>query len=393
MTVDERWIEGPRLLPSLALGIFTAVTSELVAVGVLGPLAADLRVSPGAAAAAAVSAYALGVAGGGPLLWWLTSRLDLRKTMVLLLSLLALADVLAAIAPSLAVLAPARTLSGAADGAFSGWASAVAVALGARSSRAGRTVATLFTGATIASVIGLPGAALLCELGGWRLPFLVVGSLAALTALTVARHMPSLQPQSAQGTGHPVSAERPRRELGRTAVVLATALLGSGGSALVFSFVGPYLHQVAGFPERTLPLLLLVHGLAATAGVRLSGPAADRWPQWTPGGLLLLAAAALLGLRAAGGSKPAVVVLLAVWGLAGLALTPVLQRQIVTVGEGSGALAATLNVAALHTGILAGSLVGASAVDGGRLADTPLLGAAGLLLAATLTWLTRQPIR
>ncbi|HEX6656372.1 MAG TPA: MFS transporter, partial [Candidatus Limnocylindria bacterium] len=234
-------------------------------------------------------------------------------------------------------------------------------------------------------------AALLCELGGWRLPFLVVGLLAALTALPVARHLPPLQPHSALGTGHPVR-ERPHSELRRTAVVLATALLGSGGSSLVFSFLGPYLHQVAGFPERMLPLLLLVYGLAATAGVRLSGAAADRWPQWTPAGLLLLAAAALLGLRVAGDGKPAVVVLLAVWGLAGLALTPVLQRQIVTLGEGTWALAATLNIAALHTGVLAGALVGATAVDGGRLAETPVLGAAGLLLAAALTWRTRHPI-
>src|ERR687893_1046785 len=225
-------------LATLGLGAFTVGTSELVVVGILDPIADDLDTSI-SAAGSLVTAYALGIALGGPILTVLTARADRRVMLRLALAAYAAANLVMAVSASFGVLFATRLIAGAVHGAFIGLASVAAASL-AGEGREGRAIAMVFGGVAISTVIGVPLGALVGQTLGWRASFLSVAALGALAlALTVA-----LVPRvGARGSGRTLNQARAAFALPVLAM-LGVGFLIIGGQFTTLTYLEPFLREV-----------------------------------------------------------------------------------------------------------------------------------------------------
>ncbi|MTE13487.1 MFS transporter [Nocardia aurantiaca] len=367
----------PLLLYALALAAFAIGTTEFVVVGLLPTLADTLSVSV-PTAGYLVTGYAAGVAIGGPVLALAARRLPPRTTLLALMTLFSAGHLVMALAPDFPVLLVARLVTASAHGAFFGTGSVVAAAA-VPQARRGAAIALMFTGLSVATVIGVPGGTLLGQHLSWRAPFAAVAILSAVAALTLHRLLPG--PQTAPAVGGPVAATR--RAPAALALALMTTVLGWGAIFVPYTFIAPYLETVSGFDQSAVTLLLLLFGTASAVGGVLGGRADDRHPLAALPVILLLLATVLALVRAADHSQALTVILLIGWGVSAFALVPALQARVVTIAGPTSTLAATLNIAAFNIGIAAGSALGGVMVNAGRLRATPAA-AAVVVLAAVI---------
>lgn len=365
----------PLVLYALALAAFAIGTTEFVVVGMLPTLAGELSVSV-PTAGYLVTGYAAGVAIGGPLLALAARRLPPRTTLIGLMTLFCAGHLVMAAAPDFTVLLVARLVTASAHGAFFGTGSVVAGAA-VPAARRGRAIALMFTGLSVATVIGVPGGTLLGQQLSWRAPFAAVAVLSAAAGLALYRLLPRERPAPAAGTG----AGAPRSAPGVLALALATTVLGWGAIFVPYTFISPYLQRVSGFGAGTVTALLLLFGVASAAGGLLGGRAGDRHPTGALPVALVALSAVLALVGAGGGSRPLMVVLLVCWGVAGFALVPTLQSRVVAIAGPASTLAATLNIAAFNIGITAGSALGGALVNAERLRAAPAVAAAVVLAA------------
>lgn len=259
-----------RALGALALGGFTIGTTEFATMGLLPQIGANLGVSD-PVAGHAITAYALGVVIGAPLLTLLAARLDRRRLLMFLMAGYAVANVVSAAAPSIGWLVAGRFLAGLPHGAFFG-VGAVAGTAVVGAARRGRAVATMMAGLTVANIIGVPVSTALGQQLGWRAAFLLIGVLGALTLVALSVGLPRDLPR---GSGSP------RRELAalrsvRLWLAFAAAAVGFGGMFAVYSYIAPTMTRVSGAPERLVPVVLAVFGIGMTLGTVVSGRLVDR---------------------------------------------------------------------------------------------------------------------
>ena len=365
----------PRTLLPLTAAAFALGTTEFVVVGLLPTIAGATSVSV-ASAGTLVTAYAVGIAIGGPSLAWLLRRRTPKSALLALLGLFAAAHVVMAAATSFEVLLVARVLAAATHGAFFGIAAVLAVSLVDESSKS-RALGLMFGGLTIATVLGVPLGTLLGQATSWRVPFAAIALMGIAAAIWIA----FVEKSPSAGDPPPEPEERPSVDwvaLGRAFVATA---LGFGSMFVVFTFVTTYLVEVTGIPEGAVPALLLVYGLATAAGALLGGRAGDRWPAKSlPAVLILLSA--VLALFGLGGSTPwAAITLLVLWGLTGFALPPLLQARVIEVAGPGSTLASTLNVASFNVGIALGSIIGTVLVNADHISWTPYVAAIGTAAA------------
>lgn len=261
----------PLALLALAVGAFGIGTTEFVMMGLLPNVADDLHISI-PSAGHLVSAYALGVVIGAPLLAALTARMPRRRVLVALMVLFVAGNAVSAAAPDYHLLMAARFVSGLPHGAFFGVGAVVATSLVAPERKA-RSVSLMFLGLTVANVIGVPIATLMGQQLGWRATFLAVSAIglaaiAALLLLVPADH----------GHGETGGLRGELKALGSLPVwlSLATTVAGFGALFAAYSYVTPMLTGAAGFAEAGVTLLLALFGVGATAGNLLGGRLADR---------------------------------------------------------------------------------------------------------------------
>jgi len=374
----------PLPLLALALAAFAIGTSEFVIVGLLPAVASDTGTSL-AQAGLLVTGYALGVAIGAPPLAALTAKRSPYKSLSSLMLLFIVGNVICAAAPNYGWLMAGRVVASLTHGAFFGVGAMVASELVAAHRRSA-AISLMFSGLTLANVLGVPIGAWVGQHSGWRATFWAVSGLGLLALGALWLLMPrrlSLQ-ASPGGDGGWAILLRPRL-LG----ALGLTALGFGGIFTTLTFLSPLLQSVSGFTTFQVNALLLLFGLGLTLGNLLGGWAADRWPARSM--CAILAALALveialhLGLRA-----PAVVVgCLVLWGLAAFATAPGLQSRVLGEASDAPALASTLNIAAFNLGNAGAAWLGAEALSAGLgLAQLPLL-SAGLALAALglLVWM------
>jgi DHA1 family inner membrane transport protein len=364
-------------LLALALAAFAIGTSEFVIVGLLPSVAFDTGTSL-AEAGLLVTGYALGVAVGAPPLAALTAKAPPDKALSGLMLLFIAGNVICAASPDYGWLMAGRIVASLTHGAFFGLGATVASELVAPHRRSA-AIALMFSGLTLANVLGVPIGAWIGQHAGWRATFWAVSGLGllALGALLslIPRHT---RLQTPQGEGGGWTILRKPRLLG----ALGLTALGFGGIFTTLTFLSPLLQSVSGFTASQVNALLLLFGLGLTLGNLLGGWAADRWPVRSM--CVILSALAMVeialhrGLRA-----PAVVVgCLVLWGMAAFATAPGLQSRVLGEASDAPALASTLNIAAFNLGNAGAAWLGAEALRAGLgLARLPLL-SAGLALAA-----------
>ncbi len=254
---------------ALAAGGFTIGTTEFVTMGLLPEIAEGVAVSI-PVAGHAISAYAVGVVVGVPLLVIFGSRLPRRGLLIGLMATYAAFNALTALAPTFPWLVAARFLDGLPHGGYFGVASLVAADLAAPS-RKGRAIASVMLGLSVANVVGVPAATWLGQQLGWRSAFVVVAVLAMITAMAVLAFVPSMPSHGQAGARREMAAFRS----GQVWLTLAAGAVGFGGMFAVYSYIAPTVTVLGGLSAGAVPVFLLALGLGMVVGTWLAGELAD----------------------------------------------------------------------------------------------------------------------
>ncbi|WP_329548029.1 MFS transporter [Streptomyces sp. NBC_01356] len=363
----------PLALLALAVGAFGIGTTEFVMMGLLPDVADDLHISI-PSAGHLVSAYALGVVIGAPLLAAATARVSRRKVLIGLMLLFVAGNVLSAFAPDYHWLLAARFLSGLPHGAFFGVGAVVATNLVAPERKA-RSVSLMFLGLTVANVVGVPVATLMGQHMGWRSTFLGVSVIGLLAVVSLALLVPR------DGTHGPAAGLRGELAALRSLPVwlaLGTTVAGFGALFAAYSYITPMLTDAAGYADSSVTLLLALFGVGATAGNLLGGRLADRSMRGTLfGGLVSLAAVLALFpvLMATAWSAALAVVLL---GTAAFVTSSPLLLMVMEKASSAPSLASSANQAAFNLANAGGAWIGGLALAAGLGVTSPAVVGAGL---------------
>ncbi|GGF17286.1 MFS transporter [Youhaiella tibetensis] len=380
----------PIALLALTAGAFGIGVTEFVIMGLLIEVSTDFGVSIGMAGLL-ISGYALGVVAGAPVLTILTSRWPRKLTLLALMGIFIVGNLACALAPNYAVLMAARVLTAFAHGTFFGVGSVVAASLVAPDRKAS-AIAIMFTGLTVANVLGVPFGTWLGQAFGWRATFWAVAGVGVLALAVIALFVP--RDQAGSQDGNPAAELRilmqPKVLMG-----LLTTVLGFAGVFVVFTYIAPILTGIAGMPEAAVSPILLVFGGGLVVGNLVGGRLAD-W-KLVPTVLGTLAVLALvLGLMGLGLDNPWVTVaFIGLLGAAGFATVAPLQLWVLGKAEGAGqTLASSFNIAAFNLGNALGAWLGGVVVEqGAGLVALPLVAAAlpvaGIATALLGVWIDR----
>ncbi|WP_310430885.1 MFS transporter [Streptomyces sp. 3330] len=365
----------PLALLALAVGAFGIGTTEFVMMGLLPDVADDLHVAI-PTAGHLVSAYALGVVIGAPLLAAVTARMSRRTVLISLMGLFVVGNALSAFAPGYDSLLAARFLSGLPHGAFFGVGAVVATNLVAPERKA-RSVSLMFLGLTVANIAGVPVATLMGQQLGWRATFLGVSVIGLAAIASLALLIPRDHAQA--------PAVGLRRELAALRslpvwLALGTTVAGFGALFSAYSYITPMLTDSAGYGDSSVTLLLALFGVGATIGNLLGGRLADHAMRPTLfGGLtslvVVLAFFPLLMTTAWGGAL-AVVLL----GVAAFVTGSPLNLMVMEKAAAGPSLASSANQAAFNMANAGGAWLGGLALTAGLGVTSPAL--AGAALAA-----------
>ncbi|RFU47594.1 MFS transporter [Paraburkholderia sp. DHOC27] len=367
----------PLPLIALAVAAFGIGTGEFVIMGLLPDVARDLAVSI-PAAGLLVSAYALGVTIGSPLVAIAVANLPRKKALLCLIAMFIAGNLLCALAPNYAVLIVARVLTAFSHGAFFGIGSVVAAGLVAADRRA-QAIALMFTGLTLANVLGVPLGTALGQAAGWRATFWAVTGSGVLAATLLAVFLPARIEMKKANLLHEFSVLKNPQVL----IVLAISAMSSTSLFSVFTYITPILEDVTGFTPHAVTLVLLLFGLGLTVGSTLGGKLAD-W-RLMPSMLAFLLAIVVVLIIFAGTMRapiPAMATIFA-WGVLAFGIVPPLQMLIVDRASHAPNLASTLNQGAFNLGDASGAWLGGMAIGAGApLTTLPWIGVG--VAAATL---------
>ncbi|MEG3048731.1 MAG: MFS transporter, partial [Thermomonas sp.] len=361
-------------------------TTEFVIMGLLMQVASDLQVSI-SAAGLLISGYALGVFVGAPLLTAATGRLPRKAVLVALMVLFTLGNVACALAPNYETLMAARVLTSLAHGTFFGVGAVVATSL-VDEDRKASAISIMFTGLTVATLLGVPAGAWLGLHYGWRATFWAVAAIGVIATVVIATMVPR-----DHGTHGASRFGDELRAVARPSVLLGLLMtvLGFGGMFTVYTFIQPLLTQVTGFADAAVSPILLVFGVGMIAGNLLGGRFADRGlPKALLGTLAALAAAMAL-MAFALHSKVAMVLFTGMLGAAAFATVAPLQLWVLRKAEGAQALASSLNIDAFNLGNAFGAWLGGAVIASGM--GLPALTWVGALVPASALLVALYAIR
>lgn len=366
-------------LLALSVGGFALGTTEFVSMGLLPQIAAGVGVSI-PSAGHVISAYAIGVVVGAPLVAGLGSRLPRRELLVGLMAVFLLANAASAVAPGYRLLLAARFLAGLPHGAYFGVAALVAADL-VPPHRRGRAVSRVMMGLAVANIAGVPAATWLGQHAGWRSAYWLVTVIAALTVLLVLRMVPYRQ-------GNVAASGRSEMRALKDPQVLLTLLAGAvgfGGMFAVYTYIAPTVTEIAGLSEGRVPLYLVAFGLGMVVGTPLGGRLAD----WS---VLRTTIAGTVGM----GVVLAVFTVTSQWFVPGLLtafaltvagsmMTMGLQLRLMTVARDAQTLGAAMMHASLNAANALGAWLGGVVIAAGFGFTAPAvvgvaLSAAGLLV-------------
>lgn len=368
----------PLALIILALSAFAIGTTEFVIMGLLPDVARSLSVSI-PSAGWLISGYALGVAIGAPIMAIATASFPRKRALLLLMGIFIIGNILCAVATDYNFLMVARIITSLCHGAFFGIGSVVAASL-VPENRKASAVALMFTGLTLANVLGVPLGTALGQVAGWQTPFWAVAVLGVLSLIGLWRVMP---------VRHDEEKTDIRAEIGQLRnaglwAALATTMLFSAAVFALFTYVAPLLEDVTHVSPRTVTWTLFLIGLGLTIGNYIGGRLAD----WRLGaaltGIFLVLAVVSAIVRWTSPHLIPLEINLFLWALVSFAAVPGLQVNVMIFGKAAPNLVATLNIGAFNVGNALGAWVGGSVIGAGFGLQAVPLAAAVLALGAVV---------
>ncbi|HBO3907241.1 MFS transporter [Pseudomonas aeruginosa] len=375
-------------LVALAIGAFGIGVTEFAPMGMLPGIAADLGVSI-PAAGLLVSAYAIGVLFGAPLMTLTTGRIPRRHLLIGLMAIFTLGNLMSALATDYYSLLVARVVTSLNHGAFFGVGSIVAASVVAPDKRAG-AVAAMFMGLTLATIGGVPLATWFGELLGWRTAFWGIAGLGVVTMAALWFALPNVALPKSDG----VLAEI--RVLGRGPVLAALALTVVGSAAMftVFTYIAPILSTETNASTTFITAMLVLFGVGLTLGNMWGGKAADRSIDRTLIVSLSVLILVLLAFAVLMRWPLSAAVAILVWGIASFALVPPLQMRVMEAAKDAPNLASAVNIGAFNFGNAIGAALGGAVINAGlgypaiSLAGAAMAGL-GLLMVLAFAWRSR----
>jgi len=351
----------PLALYALTAGAFGIGVTEFVIMGLLIEVGADFGVSI-SAAGLLISGYALGVVVGAPIMTIATGKWPRKTVLLVLMAVFTLGNAACAIAPDYWSLMAARVLTAFAHGTFFGVGSVVATTLVAPNKKAS-AIAVMFTGLTVANILGVPFGTWLGQGYGWRSTFAAVTLVGLVAFAIIAFFVPKDKalPVASNLRNDLAVLARPQVLMG-----LLTTVLGWVGVFAVFTYIAPILIRISGFSDSAVSPILLVFGGGLVVGNLLGGRLADRWLIPALLGSLLTLSAVLLLMTFAAHNQIAIVMFVALLGAAAFATVPPLQMWVLEKADGAGqSLASSFNIAAFNLGNAIGAWLGGFVIDHG----------------------------
>ncbi|EME50740.1 MFS arabinose efflux permease [Amycolatopsis decaplanina DSM 44594] len=344
----------------LGLSVFALGTSEFMITGLLPGMAADLNVGI-PEAGLLISAFAIGMVVGAPLLAIATLKVPRRATLMALLVVFGISHVVGALGSGYALLFATRVVSAVACAGFWAVAAATAVAL-VPAERRGRALAILVGGLTVANIAGVPAGTFLGQHAGWRAAFWAVTALTVIALIGVF----ALVPETQNGEDKTdIATELRLYRGGRFWLALGVIALAQAMIFATFSYLAPLLTDVAGLPESWVPGVLSLFGLGALIGITAGGRLADARPFATLYGGLAVALLALVLLALSGPATPVAIFAVFLFGVAGFGINPALNVRAFAVAGNAPTLVGASTTAAFNVGNTVGPWLGGESIDAG----------------------------
>ncbi|MEV0616440.1 MFS transporter [Nonomuraea sp. NPDC050404] len=370
----------PLALLALAIGAFGIGTTEFVIMGLLPQVAGGLGVSV-PTAGLLVTGYALGVMIGAPIMTILGTRISRKNMLMLLMGLFIVGNIISAAAPVFAVMLIGRIVASLAHGAFFGIGSVVAAGLVAPDRRAG-AISLMFTGLTVANVVGVPLGTFVGQSAGWRVTFLIVAGLGVAGLAGVAKLVPDLPaPEGVRLRREAAAFMNPQ-----VLLAMAMTVLGFGGVFAAITYIAPMMTEVSGYADSSVTWLMVLFGLGMVAGNLIGGRFADRrlmaMLYTALGGLAVVLALFTVGAQ----NKAAAAVAVFLIGALGFATVPPLQKRVLDFAHDAPTLASAANIGAFNLGNALAAWLGGVVITAGYGYTAPnavgaVLAAAALVLA------------
>lgn len=379
----------PLALLALAIGAFGIGTTEFVVMGLLPQIAADYGVTI-PSAGLLVTGYALGVVAGAPLMTALGTKINRKTMLMLLMGLFVLGNLLSALAPAFPLMLAGRIVTSLAHGAFFGIGSVVAADLVAPTKKAG-AIATMFTGLTVANIVGVPLGTYIGQAVGWRATFAGVAALGIAGLLGIAK----LVPQLPRPEGTHLRGELAAFRNAQVVLAMAMTVLGFGGVFAAITYIAPMTTHVTGYSDGAVTWLLVLFGIGMFLGNLLGGRYADRklMPMLytSLGGLAIVLATFTLTAH----NKIAAAITILLIGALGFATVPPLQKRVLDQAHGAPTLASAVNIGAFNLGNALSAWLGGLVISAGLGYTAPnwvgaLLAASALVLALLSAALERR---
>jgi DHA1 family inner membrane transport protein len=341
----------------LTLSAFAIGTAEFVIAGVLPQVAGSLGITEGQAGNL-ITAYALSIVVGGPILTLWLARFEKRKILIGLMALFIAGNLIGAVTTNYTLLLISRVIAGLTQGPFYGIGAVVATKLVA-DKLAGQAVGQMFAGLTLANVLGVPAGTWIGNALGWNMTFLVISALGLIATLAIAVFVPAQgRDSSTPSIRGQLVAFRDRNLLSS----LAITALGWVGFLTFYGYIAP-VARVAGFGAADLTWVLVIVGIGLIIGNTLGGRTADANLRLS---LMLWLAAMIVSLVVAGFVAPFKWPFLAaafVFGIASFANVPPMQMRVMKYGKAAPELAATANISAFNIANALGGLIGGAVID------------------------------
>lgn len=353
------WMGLPIPVLALTMCAFCIGTAEFVVMGLLPDIARDLGVSI-PLAGQVVTAYALGVTVGAPILAIATARLPRKRVLLLSVAIFILGNALSALAPSYWFLIGARVVAAFAHGTMFGVGAVVAASVVPPNKRAS-AIALMFTGLTLANILGVPFGTFVGQGLGWRATFWFITGLGVIALAPVAFFVPFIKADPDARLGREFAA----LARGRVWLAISTTVFASASVFALFTYIVPILQDVSGFtPGQITPILLMI-GVGLTVGITLGGKFSDRGVMRAMIVILAALTVVLLIMPPLLPYRLLTLVMVFLWAVAAFGGVPAFQTRVVDQATEAPNLASTINIGAFNLGNAGGALLGGLVIDRG----------------------------